>query len=116
MIYLASPFSHPDPAVRAAREDAALRATVALFNHGRTVYSPIVYSAPLFNAGVGATGQYEEWEALDRRMIQACDMLWVLTIEGWRESKGIRAEVAYASGLNKPMRHVSLDQCLRGDL
>lgn len=116
MIYLASPFSHPDPGIRAARVDAALRATVALFNHGRVVYSPIVYSAPLFDAGVGATGGYEEWEALDRRMIAACDFLWVLSIEGWRESRGIRAEVAYASELNKTMRHVSLDQCLRGDL
>lgn len=116
MIYLASPYSHPDPDTRAARYDAALRATVALFGHGRVVYSPIVYSHPLFVAGVGATGRYDEWEALDRRMIEACDFLWVLTLEGWQESRGICAEVAYASELNKPMRHVSLDQCLRGDL
>jgi len=34
MIYLASPYSHPDPAVRAERYRAACRATAALLLAG----------------------------------------------------------------------------------
>ena len=42
MIYLASPYSDPDPAVKQARYDAAVRAVGALMARGETVYSRIV--------------------------------------------------------------------------
>jgi Domain of unknown function (DUF1937). len=47
MIYLASPYSHPDPLVREARFDAACRAMADLVHAGQIVFSPIVHGHPL---------------------------------------------------------------------
>ena len=44
MIYLASPFSHPDAGVRQQRFEAACRAAAALIRQGKTVFAPIAHS------------------------------------------------------------------------
>lgn len=41
MIYLASPYSHPAPAVRQERYEAACAATATLTREGHPVFSPI---------------------------------------------------------------------------
>ena len=112
MLYLASPWSHPDPFVRHQRYTDALRATIALFRSGRTVYSPIIYSHQLHGAGVGTTGAFAEWEELDRAVIRSCSMVWVLQLEGWEASRGIKAELEIAAEFNLPVQFVTLDQVL----
>lgn len=52
MIYLASPYSDPDPAVREQRYEAACAATVAMLRAGHVVFSPIVHSHPLVAYGL----------------------------------------------------------------
>jgi hypothetical protein len=47
MIYLASPYSHADDAIRAQWFDAACRAAAELMRAGHTVYSPIVHGHPI---------------------------------------------------------------------
>ncbi len=47
MIYLASPYTHVDAAVRESRFDAACLAMSTLMRAGLSVYSPIVHSHPL---------------------------------------------------------------------
>ena len=56
MIYLASPCSHPDPAVREQRYQAACRAVAALLHERRLVFSPIVNGHPLGETASPATG------------------------------------------------------------
>src|SRR4051812_1832695 len=112
MLYLASPWSHPDPAVRQQRYHDALMATVALFRSGRIVYSPIVYSHQLHAAGVGSTGAMDEWEPLDRAMIRNSSMVWVLMLDGYKESRGIKAELEIAAEFNVPVQYASLAECL----
>jgi hypothetical protein len=47
MIYLASPYSHPDPAVREARFREACRAAAKLMRLGQPAFSPIVHGHPI---------------------------------------------------------------------
>ena len=44
MIYLASPYSHPDPSVREQRFQNACRIAAELMRSGRIVYSPVAHS------------------------------------------------------------------------
>ncbi len=56
MIYLASPYTHVDAAVRESRFDAACLATSTLMRAGLTVYAPIVHSltaTPWFAIAMG---------------------------------------------------------------
>jgi hypothetical protein len=94
LIYLASPYTHPEPAVREARFRAVCRAAARLMRGGQHIFSPIAASHPL--TAYGLPGHWEYWEAYDTAMIGACGGLIVYTLPGWEESKGVGAEIRIA--------------------
>lgn len=104
-IYLASPYSNPDPAVREFRFREACRAAAALMQSGRWVFSPIAHGHPICEHGVPS--DWTQWQELDRQMLRQCDELVVLTFDGWRGSCGVQAEIRLAVELGKPIRYVS---------
>ncbi|GAB6188150.1 DUF1937 family protein [Thermopirellula anaerolimosa] len=105
MIYLASPYSHPDAAVRQERFEAACRAAAELIRQGHVVLSPIAHSHSI--AQHGLPGDWDFWEQQDRRLLAACDELWVLKLDGWEQSRGVQAEIGIARAAGKPVRFLS---------
>ena len=103
LIYLASPYSHDDPAVRVLRYEDACVACAALMRAGVTVISPIASSHAIAELG-GIAGSWEQWRDLDLRLLDACDAVWVLTLDGWEKSAGVAAEIDYAEAHGKPVR------------
>jgi nucleoside 2-deoxyribosyltransferase len=101
MIYLASPYSHPDPAVRQERYEAVCQAAAELISRGHIVFSPVAHSHTI--ATYGLPGDWEFWQRTDRWFIRHCQRLVVLTLPGWRESQGVAAEMEIARGLGKPV-------------
>ncbi len=101
MIYLASPYSHPDAAVREQRFREACRAAAALLRAGHSVFSPIAYSHALVAHGLPSDWSF--WERHDREMLTCCEEVVVLAIDGWTESVGVQAEIALAHALGKPL-------------
>lgn len=101
MIYLCSPFTHPDPVVRRQRFEAACRAAAALINQGRIVFSPISHSYGICQHGI--PGDWGFWQSHDRRYLELCDEVAVLMIDGWHDSVGVKAEIAIARELGKPV-------------
>lgn len=111
MIYLASPYSHPSSFEREKRFRAVCHAAATLFGRGIHVFSPIVHSHPLaILPGHDLPGDWAFWRSFDERMIGMCDELWVLKIDGWMDSVGVSAEIQIAAEMDKPVRHVSLDE------
>lgn len=102
--YLASPYSHSDPAVREARFEAACRATAALIRQGKIVLSPVVHSHPLCRFGL--PGDWEAWQRQDLAHLEACDEVLVLKLDGWQQSRGVQAEIAMARALGKPVSFI----------
>ena len=109
--YLASPYTHPDPEVRAYRAKAATSAWLWLLQRGLVVYPPIT-------AGVGAgliLGQdlppeYAAWRAQDRGMIASSDYVLVLAMPGWEASVGVADELACAQSLGLPIYYIHVRQ------
>lgn len=101
MIYLASPYTHPDPAVREARFEAACRAVIHLVRQGETVFSPVVHSHPL--ALRGLRGDWHFWEATDRAFLACAQELRILKLDGWEKSVGVTAERQIAADLGLPV-------------
>jgi nucleoside 2-deoxyribosyltransferase len=102
VIYLASPYSHPDPAVRRRRFKAACRAAAALLKQGLDVYSPIVHSTPIAACGIDDM-DHAFWMRVDKPYLDWCRMVMVLKLDGWRQSRGINMELAAARRLKKPV-------------
>lgn len=105
LIYIASPYSHPDQAVRAARHEAICRVAGALMARGLLVFSPIGHTHPIAEVCDLPRG-WDFWARYDRRMIEVCDEVWVCTLPGWRESRGVQAEIALALEMGKTVRLV----------
>jgi len=104
MIYLASPYTHPEAAVREARFHAACRQAAEMFRCGIPVFSPIAYSHAI--AAHDLPLDWGFWERFDRAFLEVCAEVWVLTLDGWRESRGVQAEIVLARQMGKPVSFV----------
>lgn len=98
MIYLASPYTHPDAFVREERYLRAAKATIFLLSREQWVYSPIVHNHELAKFG-GLPMEFDFWKNYNFAMIACCDEFTLLRIEGWQESKGVAAEKIEAERL-----------------
>jgi hypothetical protein len=105
MIYLASPYSHPDPEVRQARHDAACRCAARLMAGGQVVFSPIAHSHAIaaFLPPVLCMS-WGFWKSQDFPLLEKADTLLVLRLDGWEQSVGVAAEIARARELGIPVR------------
>jgi hypothetical protein len=82
---------------------AACQAAAELMRAGHIVYSPVSHSHPIAQHGLPTDWSYWEW--VDRRFLEVCDEVVVLTLDGWRESVGVRAEIRIANELGKDVRY-----------
>ncbi len=104
LAYLACPYSHPDPSVRAIRYRLVNRVLFELITKGKLVYSPLTHNMPLNQMGIH--GNWETWRRFDHEMVSRCDYLLVLRLPGWENSKGVAAEVECAKELGKPIEYI----------
>lgn len=107
-IYLASPYSDPDPAIREHRFSMICEKAGELMNEGYIVYSPIAHSHPIACQCELPT-DWNFWEKFDRAFIEWADEVWVYMLPGWIDSRGVKAEIKIAVKLGKPvtMKHVT---------
>ena len=94
MIYIASPYSHDDPAVMQKRFELAQEFVAESLNAGVTVFSPIVHChemAQKFNMPT----DFDFWQKYCTDMLSCATMMVVLPMQGWQDSKGIASEIQY---------------------
>lgn len=108
MIYLASPYSHPDPAVREQRYLAACRVCSKLMKEGLHVFSPIAHTHPVAVVGDLPKG-FDFWREYDQWFVSRVDAVYVLMIPGWKDSTGVTAEIAMAHDIDTPVKYLTED-------
>lgn len=112
LVYLAGPYAcrgvSPTMAASAmrVRYHLHLEAAAWLKRHGWAVLSPIVmgYSIDAMNACTAQGGSFERWRRECLAMLDACDAVVVLALDGLRASEGVRAEIRRAAYAGKPVR------------
>lgn len=105
MIYLATPYNHPDPEVREGRFQTACNVAGYFLSRGVYVFSPIAHTHSIALAR-NLPHDWEFWREYDRQMLAACSELWVVEMTGWRESVGVAAEIGIARELGLPVKFV----------
>ena len=112
VLYLAAPYSHPDPAVRAARADLASQCAAWLTARGHRVISPLSMGHAMTLAArqirVELPTDFYHWRHVCLRMLEGCEGLAVLLLAGVRESAGVAAELARARALGMPCSQLRL--------
>lgn len=94
-VYLASPYSHLDPEVMARRARDADFMTASLLKAGIPVYGAITTSHELAKR-FHLPSTWEFWQQADTAFVRASEAVFVLTLEGWKESVGVQAEIELA--------------------
>jgi hypothetical protein len=109
VLYLACPYTDPDPAVRQSRFETATAVAADFIRQGRIVYSPITMTHPIdmVLAGAANTLGSDYWVAFDEAFMDMCSELIVIQLDGWQQSSGIKREIAYFKEQRKPIKYVS---------
>jgi len=103
--YLASPYTHAEPAMREVRYHAAMKCCAWLLKNRVWVYSPIVYCHELARLHDMPTNAHF-WMDYNYAMLRGAKDLLILVLPGWQDSVGIDNEVEYAHAANKPIRFI----------
>jgi len=106
LIYLASPYSHPDPNVRHERWTKICAIAAELLCKGYHVISPIAHTHPMALVGQ-LPFDWDFWAVYDENIITRCDELWIVMLGGWSASKGLKAEREIAGRLKKPVVYLT---------
>lgn len=106
MIYLASPYSNPDPLIVQTRFLLVEQCTAELIKQGLFVWSPIVHChemARKYNLPTDA----EFWQGYNFDFIRRADAVYVLNIPGWDKSVGVGMEMRLANAGLIPVKFVT---------
>lgn len=102
LFYLASPIKHENIAVIAARRVHNTMAQVTLMSAGYCVYSPLCHCFfAKLNGKLPDT--WEFWAPPSYAQLGRSDGMIILTLEGWRVSVGVAAEVDFCLKHRIPM-------------
>lgn len=121
IIYLASPYSHPEADVREQRWLAAAGACAWLLQRGLyvnglpkgyTVISQVSMVHPIAVMGGlhGFGRDYTTWQRTSMAMLESCTHLVLLLLEGWSTSDECKKGVDYARKLGLPVWALSPQQ------
>jgi len=76
-------------------------------NEGYTVFSPIAHSHPIaVDLDPKLTCDHEFWMRQDLPILAACKRMFVLCLPGWEHSRGVVAEMQFASAKGIPIEYI----------
>jgi hypothetical protein len=112
LTYLACPYTHADSKIRIQRFEASAHAAAYLIHRGMFVYSPITMTHPidLVMNEEGETMGSDYWCDFDEAFMGVCREMIILTLPGWRDSNGIKREIAYFNTVGRPIRYMSANE------
>lgn len=116
MIYLASPYRHPNPEVMARRARLAALATARIIAEtGQPVFSPIVQATALLRMTTGIIPKDFNWVSWDLQMLERATELRILLIDpdGFFQSQGVQAERRFALEHGMPVTYARPEEPCR---
>src|SRR5574338_41833 len=69
---------------------------------------PITQSYNLCKAEPKLQGSFEQWKEDDLLYISKCDEMWVVQMDGWNKSIGVKAEIDHAQSLGLPVKYIKV--------
>jgi len=96
MIYLASVYSlNADEHLMQKRYEFVRGVIAEFLNNGVSVFSPIVHCHEVAKHH-HLPKDWSFWKKVDLDYLSSCTDLFVLRMDGWKDSVGIRAEIDFA--------------------
>jgi hypothetical protein len=106
--YIASPYSSPSDTIRHKRFQLAELYTAKCLREKDWVYSPIVHCHELaqrYNLPTNAA----YWLEYNYAMLERADSIRLLQLPGWEHSKGVEAELNFATEKGLQVIHIDYE-------
>ena len=111
LIYLGGPYSDENKELMKERVDKQAH---ALAYFARTADNLVLYSPIVHWSYVEFTYElphdFNFWKQQDFHMIRQATAMWVLALDGWKESFGLGQEIEYARDIGKEVMFVIPDE------
>lgn len=104
-IYIASPYTSPDPAIMEERYLAAEAYTAKLLSQSRWCYSPIVHCHSL-SLHHSLPSSFSYWKSYNTALLRVANALHILQLPGWEDSVGVTYEMTLAHHLTIPVTYI----------
>lgn len=111
-IYFASPYTSKDIEIVKRRFKEVEAATAFFMKAGFAIYSPIVHCHEIA-VKYGLPTDADFWYTYNMRFLSVARECWVLKLDDWSESKGVRMEVDYCKIHFKSILYIEPDQLSR---
>ena len=108
IIYLASPYSHPEKDIIDQRFHRISHIASVLNSKGIVALSPITYGHTLLTYTPMPT-DWEFWRNFCLSFLQHSSELWIVKMEGWNKSSGVAEEIEFAIKNSIPIKYVEDD-------
>lgn len=110
LVYVASPYSHPDDSTMAERYSEVMDLIYTLsMAFPDAFFSPILHYHP-----VALTNDMEKsygyWRNINHAYMRRCDRMICACIDGWEESLGVKGELEYAKEIGLAVTYTSKEE------
>lgn len=110
LVYLAGPISTTKPGQYLERIRAHAKCAVQLESQGKVnIYSPACETHGYVELGGKIGTSWKDWKQHDLNILSRCNKLYVMLLDGWKESIGVKGEVKYALKNNIPIEFVNVE-------
>ena len=105
-IFISSPYSSSEQKIVDERFRKVCLTCADLLRKGYIVFSPIAHGHSIVQVDKNIPTDWDFWNSYCRWFITNCDELWVLTLDGWQDSTGVKAEIEIATKLGKEVKYI----------
>ena len=109
MVYLASPYSNPDPGVMHLNFIKIAILAADLNSKGIVAISPIVYGHTLLSFHE-MPSDWEFWKNFCISILVKCEKMIVYKMDGWDKSRGVQEEIKIAEELSIPIEYLEYSE------
>ena len=114
LVYLASPYTNPDDAIREKNYKMVSEISASLTSQGLVVFSPISYGHNLLRFK-NMPNDWEFWFNFCVTFLLKCDKLVVCKMPGWEQSIGVQEEIEIASKHCIPIEFIDVKMSIYDD-
>lgn len=105
-IYIASPYSHSNSTIRSLRFRQVTELAAKLFNKYEYVFLLPITQGHMLTRHGDIEANFDRWRTQSLGMLSVCQELWVIKLDGWKQSLGVREEIKYARKHLIPIKYI----------
>jgi hypothetical protein len=104
LIYLAAPYTDPNPDVCEQRMAQFCIVDAHLCKQGLITVSPLSKHWIKYHTNIPLTWDF--WKTYSEKLMEKCDALYVIMLDGWDVSEGVLAEIELAKKMSLEIKYL----------